>query len=122
MDMLTAYDEAVNRNQERIEAVRPDQLGNPTPCTDWDVATLIGHIIGGCQMFAAALGQPKPSADRSSPSAASDLGAAHRVAGQAAVSAFASPGAMQRSLALPIGEVPGRVALGLALTDAVVHG
>ena len=32
------------------------------------------------------------------------------------------PGALQRVVALPIGEVPGEVALGMALTDAVVHG
>jgi len=32
------------------------------------------------------------------------------------------PGALQRVVALPIGEVPAEVALGMALTDAVVHG
>ncbi|HEY7814082.1 MAG TPA: hypothetical protein VIC62_12635 [Nakamurella sp.] len=29
---------------------------------------------------------------------------------------------MQKDIALPIGDVPGEVALGLALTDATVHG
>ncbi len=30
-----------------IASVRPDQLGNATPCTEWDVRALISHIVGG---------------------------------------------------------------------------
>jgi hypothetical protein len=66
-------------------------------------------------MFAAALGEAPPPED-------GDLSAAHRVAGEAAVAAFRSPGAMERSVALALGTVPGTNALGLALTDAVVLG
>jgi uncharacterized protein (TIGR03086 family) len=117
MDLLTAYSDAVRRNQDRIEAVKADQLSDPTSCTEWDVRTLIGHLVGGCQMFAAALGSPQ--ADQGPPA---DLAAAYNTAGQAAVSAFSAPGAMQRLAALPIGEVPGDIALSLALTEAVVHG
>jgi uncharacterized protein (TIGR03086 family) len=39
-----------------------------------------------------------------------------------ALDGFRAPGVMERSLALSWGDTPGRVALGLALTDAVVHG
>jgi uncharacterized protein (TIGR03086 family) len=122
MDMLTAYADAVRRNQVRVDAVQAGQLTDPTPCTDWDVAALIGHIVGGYQMFAAALGAPLPSAAQVSPGDDNDLASSHRAASQAALSAFGSPGALDRSLALPIGDMPGQVALGLALTDAVVHG
>jgi len=116
MDMLTAYADAVRRNQHRVEAVKPDQLNDPTPCAEWDVRTLVDHIVGGYQMFATALGTSLP------PSASADLPAAHRTAGDAAVSAFGRPDAMHQTVVLPLGEVPGQVALGLALTDAVVHG
>jgi len=106
MDLRNSYADAVRRNDERIDAVRPDQLGGPTPCTDWDVEALIGHITGGYKMFAVALGRP----------------AGTGTAGEAAVAAFAVPDVMQRTVNLPIGAVPGDVALALALTDAVVHG
>ena len=29
-----------------VVGVRPDQLGDPTPCPDYDVATLIDHLVG----------------------------------------------------------------------------
>jgi uncharacterized protein (TIGR03086 family) len=116
MDMINVYAEAIQRNQKRVENLRADQLDDPTPCTEWTVQALLDHIIGGYRMFAAALGAPVPES-------ANDPAEAHRAAGDAAVRAFGAPDAMQRSLVLlPVGEVPGEVALGLALTDAVVHG
>jgi uncharacterized protein (TIGR03086 family) len=120
MNMLSAYENAVRRNHERLDAISTEQLGDPTPCTDWDVRALVGHIIGGYQMFAAALGQPLPPA--AEPTDAAGLAGQHRRAGEAAIAAFAAPDALQATVRLPVGDVPGQVALGLALTDAVVHG
>jgi uncharacterized protein (TIGR03086 family) len=36
-----------------IAAVRSDQLHSPTPCTDYDVADLVNHLIGWARTFAA---------------------------------------------------------------------
>ena len=115
MEMISLYADAVQRNQKRVEKVRTDQLDGPTPCTEWTTEALLDRIIGGYRIFATALGTtvPEPVAD---------LATAHRAAGDAAVRAFSAPDARQRSVVLPVGEVPGDVALGLALTDAVVHG
>jgi uncharacterized protein (TIGR03086 family) len=115
MDALTAYGEALDRNQDRVAAVTDDQLNSSTPCTDWDVDTLIRHITGGYQMFAAAMGHPAPAA-------AGSRAEAHRAAAQAVRQAFAEPGAMQQTVNLPIGQLDGQTAISVALTDAVVHG
>jgi uncharacterized protein (TIGR03086 family) len=120
MDALTEYGDAIRRNIDRVQAVRADQLAGPTPCHDWDVTALLAHLIGGHEMFAAALGQPLPPA-AADPSVTA-LATRYRDAAAASLDAFAAPGALQRVVALPIGAVPGEVALGLALTDAVVHG
>jgi uncharacterized protein (TIGR03086 family) len=124
MDILSAYADAVRRNHIRVDGVQADQLGDKTPCTEWDVRTLIEHIVGGYQMFVTALGQPQPVAAEPIDSAATatDLADLHRTAGEAAISAFGTPDALHRTVTLPIGDVPGGMALRLALTDAVIHG
>ena len=117
MDLLASYTDAVRRNHDRVAAIDPDRLGDPTPCSEWDVRALIGHITGGYQLFAAGVGQPLPP--QATPA---DPAGLHRAAGEAAIAAFSTPGALDRSVTLPVGAVPGHVALALALTDAVVHG
>jgi uncharacterized protein (TIGR03086 family) len=117
VDLLSSYTDAVRRNHDRVDAVHPGRLGDPTPCTEWDVEALIGHLTGGYQMFVAALGHPGPA-----DGTPADTAGQHRAAGEAAIAAFAAPGALDRTLRLPVGDVPGHVALALALTDAVVHG
>jgi uncharacterized protein (TIGR03086 family) len=121
MDVLAEYASAISRNIERIEDLRPDQLAGPTPCSDWDVTALLAHMIGGHQMFAAALGQPLPPPGTDTGASVAGMVASYRVASEASLKAFGAPGALQRVVALPIGEVPADLALGLALTDAVVH-
>src|SRR6185369_4573571 len=38
---------------EVIGAVRPDQLDNPTPCTEFNVRDLLGHLVGVLPRIAA---------------------------------------------------------------------
>jgi uncharacterized protein (TIGR03086 family) len=122
MDMLTIYADALQRNTDRIAALRPDQLSAATPCRSWPVSALLAHVIGGQEMFAAAMGHPMPDAAPADPGSVPELAAAYRRAADAALGAFAQPDAMRRTAVLPVGEVPGEMVVGLALTDTVVHG
>lgn len=93
-----------------------DQWAAPTPCAGWDVSALVGHLRDGTWWCAGALGGPSPD---------DDPGAhpAHvvRVAGAALLAGFSRPGALDEALPLPLGEVPGSVALHLQATEALVH-
>lgn len=40
--LVAAYAHAANV----VAHVRPDQLGGPTPCPDYDVASLVDHLVG----------------------------------------------------------------------------
>ena len=46
----------------------------------------------------------------------------YQQAAKGALEAFRAPGAMERMFALPPGDTPGSVALGIALADVAVHG
>ncbi|MEP7054701.1 MAG: TIGR03086 family metal-binding protein [Actinomycetota bacterium] len=54
VDLLALHDGAVTEVQRLIEGVAADQLDAPTPDADWNVQSLIGHLIAGNRRFAAA--------------------------------------------------------------------
>ncbi len=43
-DSVTVLGRALDQAGDVLAAVRAEQLGWPTPCGDWDVAALIGHL------------------------------------------------------------------------------
>jgi uncharacterized protein (TIGR03086 family) len=53
-DPVKLYRVAADRAIALVEAVRPDQLGSPTPCTEWTVQQLIEHLVGGTEYLLSA--------------------------------------------------------------------
>jgi uncharacterized protein (TIGR03086 family) len=40
------HSRAVDGFGARVDAVTPGQWSDPTPCADWDVRTLVNHVVG----------------------------------------------------------------------------
>src|SRR5262249_58763593 len=60
-DPLARFEAAAAQADRVVAAVRADQLGDPTPCTDWTVRDLINHLTTGNLMFAAIVSDgPRP--------------------------------------------------------------
>jgi uncharacterized protein (TIGR03086 family) len=105
-----------------MAAVAGDQWAGPTPCPDWSVRDLAGHLVGGNYLFASALrGEPPPPRPGTAPPDGELLSAYHD-SGRALLAAFGQPGALERTVTVPFGTVPGAVALHLRLTELLVHG
>ena len=117
VDLLAFYQRAVVSTGKAVAGVRDDQLGETTPCAEWDVRAVGNHIIGGSWMFAGRLGG-RGDEDYM----AGDRVGAFREATAASVGAFARPGALEELVELPVGTMPGEAALSFALLDMVVHG
>jgi uncharacterized protein (TIGR03086 family) len=45
MALTEMYRRSVDAFLERVARVRADQWHDPTPCADWDVRTLVNHIV-----------------------------------------------------------------------------
>jgi len=121
---LTPVDQlstALDAAGELVAGITPEQWSGPTPCTGWDVRALVTHLSDGNHLFATALsdGASAPDADRGGNG---DLVAAYRDSAEAVVAAFRRPGALERTVEVPFGTVPGAVALHLRLTEVLVHG
>lgn len=47
MDALDALDAVGESNVQLVRQVGSDQWDGATPCTEWDVRSLVGHLIMG---------------------------------------------------------------------------
>lgn len=114
MDPLVAHQRAQDTFAHVLVNVTSDQLSSPTPCPEWDVKALIGHVIAGNQrVVERAGGQVAPLPE--------DLRAAHRASAKAAQETFAAPQALTRTYQLPIGELPGTAFIELRTSDLLAH-
>lgn len=96
--------------------IRQDQLGDPTPCTDWTVHQLVDHVVAGNTRMAGGATPAEHGDDE-----VGDLVAAHAESARAAQARFAAPDGLTRMMDMPFGSVPGAVVIGLRTTDAIVH-
>ena len=46
MDVVELHRRASEGFIRQVAAIRPDQWGDPTPCSDWDVRMLVNHVVG----------------------------------------------------------------------------
>ena len=117
---------ALSAAERLVAAIRPEQWAGPTPCTEWDVRALVGHVVSGNQLFADLLSGARTLEESRLAGARDVLGdepvRAFRDAGQALLAAFRLPGALDRPVTVPFGTVPGTAALHLRLTEILVHG
>ena len=44
MDVNTLYHRSVEFFADRVNAVKDDQWGDPTPCSEWTVRDLVNHM------------------------------------------------------------------------------
>src|SRR5262247_104364 len=116
---------AVRRSVELVDAVTANDLIRPTPCGEWTLAELIGHLTAQHRGFAAAArGQGADLANWSVPPAGSEPVADYRPAAEEVIAAFA---AAEPDARFTLPEIstrmtfPASQAIGFHLIDYVVH-
>lgn len=122
--LLEQYDHALGEFDARVQLVRDDQWGQPTPCTDWDVRALVAHVTDE-QRWAPYLlggGTVDEAGDRfAGDPLGEDPRGAWREASRAARDAFHAPGALDQTVTLSYGVVSARDYLWEMTVDAAVH-
>lgn len=122
MDLPAILAETLRATQRVVDGVRPDQLDQPTPCSEWDVRGLVGHMVGVNAAFAAGLRGAAPvPLDEGDRLLGDDPAGAYRRTTAEALEAWASPGALERTLHLAVGDLPASFALGIHFIDNLVH-
>jgi uncharacterized protein (TIGR03086 family) len=118
------YARALAQTELIVATVRPGQLDDPTPCTEFSVRSLLSHIVGGINRTAIvgeggdALAAPTRADD------VSDDGwpAAYAAASKRATTAWAGDETLDAQVVVPWGTVPGRAALSGYVQEVLTHG
>jgi uncharacterized protein (TIGR03086 family) len=109
---------------QRVAAVRDDQWQAPTPCSEWDVRALVGHVTSE-QLWAPSMLAGRTMAEVGDRFDGDVLGddprAAWREAAAGAREAAASSKALDGMVHVSYGDVPAERYLTEMTLDAVVH-
>lgn len=117
MDVLQQLDLTGTALGSVVAGITPDQLDQATPCAEFTVRGVLEHMVGGATAFAAAFrGEEPAAADLSDPLSDFGPGLGDLVA------AVNEPGALDRTIAAPWGEISGVDLAQFLVLDGTVHG
>lgn len=122
MDLIKTFNQAVDQTAGIVAAVKPEQMGDPTPCAEFDVKALLNHVTAAITAIGAGLKGGDPDmAVFAQDLVGNDASGAYAKAAQNA-KALASPDVLDKTVNMPFGPVPGSVALSVATLEALQHG
>ena len=109
-----------------VDNIKPEQLDDPTPCTEWTVRDILNHLAAGGTMFAIGAEQGSVPGDVlaklfTEDQLGDDYKAAVRSSAEQGAAAFGAPGVLEQILSLPVGQMPGQVAADIAVFDITAH-
>jgi uncharacterized protein (TIGR03086 family) len=119
-DVRAPFARAVITARRAMAGVRPDQLDHPTPCEDFDVRHLLGHLVLVLRRVAA-IGRgegPFSVDDRVAEGGWVDawMAAAHETQ-----AAWSEDGVLERVVQVPWTEMTGAQALEIYMAEITVH-
>jgi uncharacterized protein (TIGR03086 family) len=124
MDEISLLSSVMGKTGDLLAGVDDDQRGRPTPCPDYDVATLVDHIVGWAQAFEAGANLRRFGADPSAyraPSAA-DAVADFRAAADSIVAAWRDNGVDRTVRGTDGSDAPGEITFNMTLMEYTTHG
>ena len=117
---LARFDRAAATATAVVDAISPEQFGDPTPCTDWTVRQLLNHLTGGTRFFVSMVTGGEP-VDRTADHVGTDHRASFRDSVADLRAAFAADGALAGTYQGPLGEASGHTLLRMRVNEMMVH-
>jgi uncharacterized protein (TIGR03086 family) len=119
MDGVQQLDEIIPLIEAVVDRIGPDQLDNPTACAKFTVTGVLEHMIGGATHFSPAF---RGGVAGSVAPLEGELIDRWRRAMAELLSSLHSPGAQERTVTAPFGEVPVSMFARYTAFDGLVHG
>jgi uncharacterized protein (TIGR03086 family) len=123
-DPVNLIRRAFDQSIRLVDAVPDDRFGDPTPCADFDVRALVGHMTFAAGRLAAA-GRRQPIIDEPpviTGVADSEWSAAFGSAAKSAIDVWTTDGALEGEITLPYGTFAAPVVVLIYVEEQVTHG
>src|SRR5438105_6538008 len=122
MDPISVFKRAIDQTGRIVSGVKPSQLGDPTPCAEWDVAGLLNHTITVVRAFDGGVrGREFDATLFEGDNVGADAGASYAAAASKLHDAVDQPGAIDATWLMPFGAVPGAQAAAFATLELAQH-
>lgn len=120
MDAVERITKATELASQKVRGVQASQLGDPTPCSEFNVKDLLRHMIGGMHMLTTAAEGGKaemPAEDL----VGDDPAGQYDSSRERLLGAIAKPGVFDAMWEMPFGTMPGKMMAGIAFMEHVTH-
>jgi uncharacterized protein (TIGR03086 family) len=117
-EVVQRYQGLAQQFGARVEATDDDQWTAPAPCDGWTARDVVKHVIEGQKSVITTMtdAPPRPMADDDDPKQA------WRTSNDAMSDALAQPGALEKKVKSPMGEMPAELIVGRILSmEVLVH-
>jgi uncharacterized protein (TIGR03086 family) len=118
---IDLLDETLTEARRLIEGVRPDQLSDGTPCTEFDVRALLDHVACWVQVFDCSVNERPLDFDPAK--FALDSGWAGVFAGAASgIVTGLRTGGYERPMTMTANPIPGTMVMDMLSMEYIGHG
>src|SRR2546423_3638367 len=122
MDIIRLHERALDEAARLVGGVRSDQMGLPTPCSEWDVRALIAHLVAGNVRFLGVAEGKRAERGPVTPDVLGDDPAgAYRRSAEALKQAWRDPARLDQQCELPFGVMPRPAARAVHLVETGAH-
>ncbi len=121
-DEIALLEQAVAHTRKYVAGAKPNQMNDSTPCDKWNVKQLLDHISGAATYGIGVLGGAQASGEAHDAAKAGTTVEAYDKATKQLVAAAKQPGALQKMVKGPTGEMAGGKFLSIITNDVLIHG
>jgi uncharacterized protein (TIGR03086 family) len=120
MELLDALDQSFDQARKIVGGVRPDQYAQPTPCTEWDVQALLGHMVGVMMNMERGVTGAALLPDMNGVALDTDVAAQFATASDRTLAAWRSRG-LEGEIDVGAGPMPAALGASINLVDTTAH-
>lgn len=122
MEPVKLLEQVVAEGQRVIDNIKPDQLGDPTPCEEFDVKALLNHLTMAAALITDGVHQQPMNPELFTKDfLGADPAGSFRETSKQLVEAWNEPGVLDGTVIMPYGETPAVAGANFTCLELYAH-